>query len=71
MNEPKTSDVDLSFQYVLSRCISSLEMDDETDIQLLRILSKTVVTLSPTENSVDQALTDIGELAQNRAECGG
>ena len=71
MNEPKTSDADLIFQSVLDRCISSLEKDEETDMQLLNILSANVVTLSPTENSVDQALRDIDKLAQKRAACGG
>ena len=71
MNEANTGGADLSLKSVLNRCISSLEMDDETDIQLLRILSKTVVTLSPTENSLDQALKEIEVLAEKRAKCGG
>ncbi|MCY4579333.1 MAG: hypothetical protein OXD31_09805 [Chloroflexi bacterium] len=71
MTEQDMDSTESDFQSVLDECVSSLEMDDETDSQLLTILSKSVVKLSPNENAVVQALKEIEALADKRAECGG
>ena len=55
-------------QRVLDEAISEIKRDTETDANLLNILVKHIVTLSPAENALDQATEEIEKLANERAE---
>ena len=50
----------------LANIIESLGQNEETDISLLEIISKHVVTLSPAADAINQALRDIETLANER-----
>jgi len=54
-------------ELIASTAVSLREAKD-TDVALLDILSKRIVTLNPTNTAVEDALTDIEKLASKRAE---
>ena len=53
---------------ILAKIIESLRQNEATDISLLEIISKHVVTLSPAADAIDQALKDIETLAREKGE---
>ena len=66
MTEPLNSEWSPTFEEVLSGTVHTLGQHEETDMPLLRILSKRIVTLSPAPDAVEQALKDIEALAAKR-----
>lgn len=50
------------------KAINAIKSDTNVDIELLNILEKHAITLNPSENSVDQAMEKIKDLAKKRAE---
>jgi hypothetical protein len=53
---------------VVAAIISSRLEAKETDVALLGVLSKRILTVSPTTTAVMEALADIERLASERAE---
>ena len=68
MTESYDDKANNTLQRVLKDTIDALREDDKTDIDLLDILIAHVVTLHPSEISIDRALTDIEALADKRME---
>lgn len=66
MSDLDVSEPSLSFEDVLSSASDSLSQCEDTDMSLLSILSKHIVTLSPAPDAVEQALKDIEGLAAKR-----
>ena len=66
MTETKTGESDENSEEILAKTVAALEKDEATDISLLEIIAKHVVTLSPATNAVDVALKDIEALAIER-----
>lgn len=60
--------MDTNQQHVLDEAIDEIRKDTEADTDLLNILVKHIVTLSPADDSIEQAVSDIQELAKERAE---
>ena len=68
MNELNPTEPTGGFQELLDNTTDTLREDKETDLPLLESLSRHVITLSPTEDAVRQALKDIEALAEKRGE---
>ena len=66
MTDPGVSEPNPSFEDVLSSASGSLSQCEDTDMPLLCILSKHIITLSPAPDAVEQALKDIEGLAAKR-----
>ncbi len=57
-----------SSEEILANIIESLRQNEATDISLLEIISKHIVTLSPAEDAIDAAVKDIETVANQRGE---
>ena len=66
MTIPNASEPSPTFEDVLTRTKEYLSQREDTDMSLLCVLSKHILTLSPTADAVEQALKDIEELAVKR-----
>ena len=66
MAQSSTEDFGENSEEFLANIIESLRQNEETDISLLEIISKHVVTLSPAADAINQALKDIETLANER-----
>ena len=66
MAQSSTEDFGENSEEFLANIIESLRQNEETDISLLEIIFKHVVTLSPAADAINQALKDIETLANER-----
>ena len=66
MTESDEEDAKADFRPLLDGTIDRLRRADGTDIPLLDILVKHIVTLSPVNNAVDQAAKAVEALAAKR-----
>ena len=68
MAESGTAESGGNSEEILANIIESLRQNKATDISLLEIISKHVVTLSPAADAIDVAVKDIETLANERGE---
>ena len=68
MPETNTAQSGENSEEILAKTVAALRKDEATDISLLEIIAKHVVTLSPATDAVDVALKDIEALAVERGE---
>ncbi len=68
MAQFSTEDTGGNSEEVLASIIESLRQDEATDVPLLEIISRHVITLSPAENAIELAVEDIESLAKERGE---
>ena len=68
MPEPNTAEPGENSEEILAKTVAALRKDEATDISLLEIIAKHVVTLSPATDAVDVAMKDIEALAVERGE---
>ena len=66
MPETNTAESGDNSEEILAKIVAALRKDEATDISLLEIIAKHVVTLSPATDAVDVALKDIEALAIER-----
>lgn len=68
MEEDKTNTTAEEHEELLSNTLETLRNESETDVGLLDILSRHIVRLNPAGTAVDDALTEIEDLAKQRTE---
>jgi hypothetical protein len=68
MPDHNTADIGGSSEEILAKTIDALRQDEATDISLLEILTKHILTSSPVSDAVDVAVKDIETLAVGRAQ---
>ena len=68
MAESNTPESEENSEDILVKTIDTLRQDVATDISLLEIISKHMVTLSPSADAIDLAVKDIEALAVERGE---
>ena len=68
MPDHNTAETGGSSEEILAKTIDALRQDEATDISLLEILTKHILTSSPVSDAVDVAVKDIETLAVGRAQ---
>ena len=68
MPDNNTAETGGSSEEILAKTIDALRQDEATDISLLEILTKHILTSSPVADVVDLAVKDIEALAIERGE---
>ena len=66
MTESSSEDARVDLQSFLDETLDRLKQSDQTDIPLLDILAKHIVTLPPADNAVELAVKEIEALAAER-----
>ena len=64
----KCDNVDTNQQRILDEAIIEIKKDAEADTDLLDILMKHIITLSPADDAVEKAANEIKKLAEGRAK---
>ena len=60
--------LDATLQRIHAKAISSIMQNADADAELLAILTKHIVTLAPNTDAVEQAVSNIKNLAKERTE---
>ena len=68
MPDHNTAETGGNFEEILAKTIDALRQDEATDISLLEILTKHILTPSPVADVVDLAVKDIEALAVERGK---
>ena len=62
------NDTDTNQLSILNRAISEIKDDASTDVELLNILEKHIMTLRAENDTINHAINEIERLAKERAE---
>ena len=66
LGETNGTDMDAAFQDIRNKSIHVIKNNPEADVELLGILTKHIVTQSPTSDAVEQAMDEIKSLVDKK-----
>ena len=68
MAEPEAAWPNVTIEELLAETVGTLRQCDQTDVALLDVLEKHILTLPPAKDAVAQAVNEIEVLAAKRGE---